>query len=235
MTKSKISKDFARFAKKTTKGTYDEARKAERTARGIPFDVGTKGTGVVSAIICDTAGEDDDKYPYVAAQITVSTPEGGKGKVLQGSGLRWNIRDSKRTGSDWTAEDAWGAALGMLEDLGLPEEISKGYEDFQECVDWFEKEPREVSWEVEDNSYTDRNGKQVSGKQIRAFAKVDESSIPSADADAPFNDDSEFSAYCVYRGVRHGIKSEEDDMLTIVNLQNKMEREVSRDRVEMEE
>lgn len=235
MAKSNISKDFARFAKKTTKGSFDEARKAERTARGIPFDVGTKGTGVVSAIICDTAGDDDDKYPFVAAEITVSTPESAKGKVLKGSGLRWNIRDSKRAGSDWTAENAWGAALGMLEELGLPEEISQGYEDFQECVDWFDKEPREVSWEIEDNSYTDRNGKQVQGKQVRAYAKIDEDSIPSADnnSEAPF-DDSGYDSYCNYRGVRHGIKEEDDDMLTIVNLQNGMEREVPKERVEME-
>ena len=229
MTKSTMSKGFSRFAKKTTKGSFDEARQAERTARGIQQEVGDKGHAIVSKIICDEAGEDGDKHPYVAVELTISTPEKSKGKKLFGSGLRWDIRDSKRTGSTWTAEDAFGAVLAMLEDLGLPQEISKGYSDFQECLDWFEDEPRSVAWEIQANNYTDSKGTEILSKQISAFAVVDEADIPSADSDGPVDDDDPDASYCSFRNVRHKIMNHQDGEYELLNMNNQRERVVSED------
>jgi len=217
MSKSQMSAGFAKFSSKTTKGAYDDARQNERIGRGIPFPVGTKGTAVVSSIICDETKADEKtgkKFPRVRVELSVETPEAARGKKLSGSGLMQTIKD----GSDpakWSAEQAWGAMLGLLEDMGLPEEVSKGYSDFQQCLDFFEEEPRVVSWEIQPNNYKNRQGVEVQGKQISAFAIVDEAAIPSADeAEGEIPEGKQ----CLYRGGKHVVLEENGDTLKLQSI-----------------
>jgi len=236
MAKSTISSGFAKFAAKTTKGAYDEARKGERMGRGIPFPVGTTGTGVVSAVICDTTKKDEktgEQHPRIRVEIKVETPEEGRGKTLSGPGLMQTIKDG-RDPSKWSAQDAFSAALAMLEDCGLPEEISKGYKDFQECVDWFDEEPRYVNWEIEENNYTNRNGQQVNGKQTSVLPIVNEAGIPAADKPADEEEETDPDAtYCKYRGGKHKVVGEDGDMLTIKGVNSGNIREVKKEDVEL--
>ena len=233
MTKSQMSAGFAKFSAKTTKGSYDEARQNERIGRGIPFPVGAKGTAVVGAIICDETKADEktgEKFPRVRVELTVETPEAARGKSLSGSGLMQTIKDGNDP-SKWSAEQAWGAMLGMLENLGLPEEISKGYSDFQECIDWFEEAPRTVSWEIQENNYTNRSGVLVQGKQISAFAIIDEASIPSA---ADSGSEVPEGKMCLYRGGKHVILEDNGELLKLQSVGSGRLREgVDKDDVEM--
>jgi len=231
MAKSKISKGFAKFANKATSGSFDEARKAERTARGIPFPVGTKGTGIVT-VIADEMEIQGESTPYVVGEITVLTPEGAKGRKVRTT--QWVIRDSQRPDSTWTAEDAWTAALSMLEQFGCPTELTQGYEDFQEVVDWFDEGERLVDFEVRANNYTDRSGKLVEGKQIEAFAHIEDSSVDSAE-DSKSVDIPNDAPRCTYRGVEHAIVHEQDDQITVVNVQTGRERTIDRDDVTMKD
>lgn len=231
MTKSQMSAGFAKFASKTTKGGYEEARKGERMGRGVPFPVGTKGTGVVSKVECDETKPDNNgvTYPRIRVEIRAETPEVARGKQLSGSGLMQTIKDGPDP-SKWSAEQAFGAALGMLEDLGLPTEISQGYSDFQEVLDWFDAEPRKVSWEIQANDYVNKTGKEVKGKQIYAVVYMEEADIPSADA--PFEEHDPNSKYCMYRGAKHRIV-EEGETLTLRSVSGTNRSGIAKDDVEM--
>jgi len=234
MTQSEISKDFAKFAKKTTKGNFDEKRKGERIDRGIPFPVGTTGTAVVSKIVCSTTKPNDDgeKFPMIRVELTAQTPEGARGKTLSGPGLMQVIKDG-RNPDKWSAADAFGAALGILEDLGLPKEISTGYEEFDECIAWFEDEERKVQWEVVDASYT-TNGRHVNQKGIQAVALVDEGKMESAVGDSSPEEDPD-AKYCTYNGVRHKILSEDEGMLELENMNSgRVRKNIDKDDVTME-
>jgi len=234
MAKTKMSKNFARFAKNTTSGTFDEVRKAERTVRGIPFDFGDKGTATMELFCGDKPYDKDDPdevYPLVSVTLTVLTPEKQKGTELNDAlNLTWYIKDSEKPGSDWTAEDAWGSMLEDLERLGVPNEITSGYEDFQEVMDWIDAEPRIVEWIIEEGDVY-RGRKQ---KRVLAFAHVEESEKPSADdsEEVSFSKDTK---YCTYRGIKYGILEEkEDDLLLIKNTQTGKERTVAAASVQME-
>ncbi len=233
MSKTNVSAGFAKFATKTTKGKFDEARKGERMGRGVPFPVGTTGTGIVSAIICDE-GKDAEgvKFPRGRIEIKVETPESGRGKMLSGSGLMQNIKDGQNP-EKWSAEMAWGAWLGLLEDLGCPEEITKGYESFEdEVIGWFDEEPRKVHWEVQENNYTNRSGAEVKGKQVRAFAVVEEADIPNAEGDAPSDDGK--GIYCTYRGAKHKITQDYGDVVDLISMSNGRARAgIDKDEIEM--
>lgn len=229
MASSEVSKEFSKFASKTTKGSYDKARKSERMARGIIFNIGDSGRAVVSKISCTTLTKNNQTYPFIRIELKVTLPEASKGKTLSGPGLMASIKDGKDP-TVWSAQDAWGAMLGMLENLGLPTEISTGYDDFQECLDWFEAAPREVSWEIVHNDRTNDN------KEIKAFAIVEEKDIPSADSSStPEEEESDDpdASYCTFRGAKYKILSEDGDELLIRHTTNGREREVERDAVEM--
>jgi hypothetical protein len=234
MNKSTMSAGFAKFAAKTTKGAYDYARQNERIGRGIPFPVGAKGTAVVSSIICDETTPDEksgEKFPRVRVELSVESPEGARGKKLSGPGLMQTIKDGNDP-SKWSAEMAWGALLGLLEDLGLPEEISKGYADFQECIDWFSDAPRLVAWEITANNYKNRAGVEVQSKQITAFAVIAEADIPAADAPAaPIPSDKPL---CLYRGGKHIILSDNGETYNLQSVGSGRVREnVDKDDVEL--
>ena len=203
MAKSGMSAGFAKFASKTTKGSYDEARQAERMGRGVPFPTGTKGTAVVGAIVCDETKADEatgEQFQRVRIELLIETPESHRGKPLTCG--YFVMQDSKKPGSDWTAENWWGVMLGTVEDLGCPEELTKGYADFQEVLDWFEAEPRSVSFEVVANNYVNKAGVKVEGKQVNAFAAVDESAIPSAEDSKEIDPNA---TYCTYKGGKHKV------------------------------
>ena len=232
MAKSQISAGFQKFANKTTKGEYDKARKAERIGRGIPFPIGTKGTGYVSAIICKETKPDNEgvKHPMIRVEVKVEAPEASKGKTLSGPGLMQTIKDGKNP-ETWSAEMAFTAALTMLENLGLPPEISKEYEEFQECVDWFEEEKRLVHWEVEDTSYT-KDGRTVNQKGYQVFALVDESKKESAEGEGEEHDPD--ASYCTFRGSKHRIVKDHGDTLDLIGVNSGREREgVDKEDVEM--
>lgn len=234
MAKSQVSAGFAKFATKTTKGKFDEARQGERMGRGVPFPVGTTGIGIVTAIICDEGTDKDGvKFPRGRIEIKVETPESGRGKTLSGAGLMQQIKDGPNP-EKWSAEMAWGAWLGLLEDLGCPEEITKQYESFEdEVIAWFEAEPRRVHWEVQENNYINKAGSEVKGKQVRAYAFVDEKDIPSAEDKKP-KDDGE-GVYCTYRGARHKIVMDYGDTVDLLSLSNGRARAgIDKDDIEME-
>ena len=231
MSKSGMSADFAKFAAKTTKGSYDEARQAERFGRGIPFPIGTKGTAVVGALVCDQTKADPqtgEQFQRVRIELLIETPESHRGKPLTGG--YFVMKDSTKVGSTWTAENWWGSMLGTLEDLGCPEELTKGYSDFQEVIDWFEAEPRNVSFEIVANNYT-KNGAIVQGKQVNAFAAFDEGSIPSAEGTPEAHDPS--ATYCTFRGTKHRVASEDGGNITIVNVNSQTQRTVPKVQVTM--
>ena len=225
MSKSEVSKTFARFANKTTSGAYDEARKAERTARGITLDVGTRGVGVVT-LKCTDEEVHDEQVPVLECPITILTPEGAKGKVLTDPlNLKKRIRETEKR----SAEENFTAALEMLEQMGCPESITKGYTSWDQITEWFDAEPRKVSYEITDGGSW--NGRPQ--KRVVAYAYVEESSMPSADS----GDSPEFPAgtkFCSYKGVRYGILMEDDGMLTIQNVNSGRKKTVDADDVEME-
>ena len=232
MTKSTMSKNFARFAKTTTSGKFDEVRKAERTARGSAATIGDKGTAVFEIVCGEKAYKDDpdETYPLVEVVLTIQTPEEKKGKELKDVlNLTWYIKDSEKPGSDWTAEDAWGSMLQDLERLGVPNEITSGYEDFQEVLDWVEAEPRLVDWEV--IADTDSNGNPTfyrgrPNQRVVAYSHIEESATPSADAKEEFSF-PEGTRFVSYRGVKYGVLEEkDDDMVLIKNCQTGSERTV---------
>lgn len=243
MTKSNMSKGFARFAKRTTKGAYDEARKAERVARGIPLDIGVKGKGVFRLECGEKqhkGSEDpDDTYPCPKAIITVQTPESAKGKELTDPlSLTWYIKDSEKAGSEWTAEDAWVSMLQDLEQLGVPRELTTGYEDFQEVLDWIDKEPRYVNYEVIQE--TDQAGNPVHyrgkpNKRIVAYAFIEESEKPAADDSDEVPEFGPDTKYCEFRGVKYAILSQEDDQVEVQNTQTGRKRTLDIDQVTMED
>lgn len=216
MSKSEMSAGFKKFAAKTTRGSYDEARKNERMGGGIPFEVGTKGRGVVSAVICDETKEDakGEKHPRIRVEISVTEPEAARGKTLSGPGLMQTIKDG-RDPAKWSAEQAFGAALGMLENLGCPEEITKGYERFEEVLEFFDDEPREVSWSIEENRYTNAKGQEIVGKQVNAFAY-----IPSPETSAePESEELDPNAkYVMYRGAKHKVEAETEEDYDLVSV-----------------
>jgi len=230
MSKSGMSAGFAKFASKTTQGSYDDARKAERFGRGIPFPVGVKGTAVVGAIVCDETKADNngEQFQRVRIELLIDTPESHRGKPLTGG--YFVMQDSKKAGSTWTAENWWGSMLGTLEDLGCPEDLTKGYEDFQEVIDWFGAEPRAISFEIIANDYM-KNGAMVHGKRVNAFAAVDEASIPSADQVAEAHDPE--ATYCTFRGTKHRVVSEEGGNITIKNVNSGTQRTVAKTLVTM--
>jgi hypothetical protein len=235
MAKSEMSSGFAKFAAKTTKGKYDEARKGERMGRGIPYPIGTTGTAVVAAVICTETKADNEgvKSPMVRVELKIETPEPMRGKALSGNGLMQVIKDGPNP-EKWSADMAWGAMLGMLENLGCPEEITKGYSDFQECIDWFEQEPRYVNWEVIDASYQ-KAGKTIAQKGIQAFAVIKEGDAPTADSGDKPEDDPDAS-YCTYRGARHMILENNKGLLKLKNMNNgNVRNNIEEDAVEMED
>ena len=230
MAKSKVSAAFQKVASRTTKGAFDEARKAERQARGIPFPIGMKGTGVVSCIVCDMtkAKEGKESVPIVRVELKADTPEGARGKILSGPGLMWMIKASA-TNEDWGAEDAWGMMLGGLEQLGCPEELTKNYDDFQEVVDWFEEEPRKVSWEVVDASYTNNKGKVVSQKAFEVYEYVNVSQQETAEGTSEEIDPN--AKYVLYKGKKHRVveENEDDNTYVLVSVASGVKRTVSQE------
>lgn len=226
-----MSVGFAKFAAKTTKGSYDEARQAERFGRGVPFPVGTKGTAFIGAIVCDETKADEttgEHHQRVRIELLVETPESHRGKPITGG--YFVMKDSTKPGSSWTAEDWWGSMLGTMEDLGCPEELTKGYSDFQEVIDWFEAEPRAVNFEIVANNYK-KNGAMVEGKQVNAFAAVDEASIPSAEGTPEAHDPD--ATYCTFRGTKHRVVSTENGQVTIINVNSQTQRTVPQTQVVM--
>lgn len=234
--KQQVSPGFAKFASKTTKGKFDEARKGERMGRGIPFAIGTSGEGNVGNIICDETKADDDgiSHPRIRVEIIISSPESAKGKVISGPGLMQTIKDGKDP-EKWSKEMAWGAALGLLESLGCPKELTEGYDEFQEVLDWFREEPRPVAWEVVDSSWYNKTTKKtVEQKGISAVAILDESNASSAVEGEKMEEDPN-GVYCAYRGIRHIILDEDDDVATIKNCNTGRVREnVPMDQIEKE-
>ena len=224
MTKSKVSPGFAKFAAKTTTGKFDEARRAERMGSGVPFDIGQKGTGVVSAVICDETKPDSQniRHPRIRVEIKVETPEAGRGKTLSGNGLMQTIKDGPNP-EKWSKEMAFTSALGLLEKLGLPEEISQKYNEFQECIDYFDEEPRRVSWTVVDASWTDAKGNLRPQKGIEAYALIPEADIPAADE--PVSEKTEGRETCLYNGVEHEIVKDHGDTLDLYSPKSGRNRE----------
>ena len=234
MAKSTVSAGFAKKAAKTTKGDFDKARKGERFGRGIPFPVGTIGTGYVSALICDQTKPEPDgiKHSRVRVELCVETPESGRGKTLSGIGLMQIIKDG-RDPEKWSEAMAWGAMLGMLEDLGCPEEITQNYDDFQEVIDWFDNEKRFVNWEITDASYTNYQGKEVVRKGVAAFAAVSGSSPTAGEGESPEEDPN--ADYCKYRGTRHKILEDKGDTYDLQSMANGRKKiDIDKDEVEME-
>lgn len=240
MSKSKVSKGFARFAKNTTKGSYDEARKRERVARGVPVEIGDKGTGTISFEFTERPYKKDepdgDKYPFVKATITVLTPEGAKGKELSDPlNLSWYIKDSEKKDSDWVAEDAWASMLDDMVTLGLPTELKTGHETFDEVIDWWDAEPRIVEWEV--NAELDANGNPTlyrgkPNKRVSAWAYHEEESAPRADSDEEKVSFPEGTRFVIYRGTEYGVVEETDDnKIVIKNCATGKTREVLEDSV----
>ncbi len=232
MSTTGMSVGFAKFASKTTKGAYDEARKGERFGRGIPFPVGVKGKAIVSAITCDDTKPNDlgESYPRVRVELAIEVPESHRGKPLQCG--YFIMQDSKKVDSTWTAEDVWGKSmLGCLEDLGCPEELTKGYSDWQEVLDWFQAEPRRVNFEILPNDYKNNAGVLVHGKQVAAFAEVDEENIPSADTPSEAHDPN--AKYCTFKGTSHRIMSEVGANVTIIGVNSGTTRTVAKSDVTM--
>ena len=96
MATSQLSPSFKKFAGRTNQGSYDKARTAERVARGIPYSVGSKGTGVVSGIrgVMQKDRQTGEEYPICSVEITIETPEAMRGRKLSGAGLQGYIRDT---------------------------------------------------------------------------------------------------------------------------------------------
>lgn len=233
-----MSKNFARFAKKTTKGSFDEARKTERKARGGGLEIGTKGTGIMTIFGKDKKEKKtDDTYPIVEIIITAQTPEELKGKEVKDPlNLTWYIKDSEKPGSDWTAEDAWGAMLNDLENLGWPTELIESYEDPQELFDWCDKEPRTVHFEIIAELDDDGNQAYYRGRpssRVVAFLPANEEEAESAD-DGEKIEVSDDDKCCMFRGTKYIILEElDEDELQIKNTKTGSIREVAANKVEM--
>lgn len=202
MAKSNVSAGFAKFASKTVKGAFNEARQQESMATGCPLPVGTIGTAVVGEIVCKETKQKpggSGGNPLVMINLEVETPEEYRGKKLQGSGLMFTIKD----GPNSTEADAWGRMLDALEGLGLPREIRTEYEDFSEVLDWFSDEPRRVQYTVNKDDYAGNR----SGKTVQAVEYLDPSSTSSAETpqvEAPVDPSAD---YCEYLGKTYKILS----------------------------
>lgn len=171
-----VSADFAKFAAQTTKGKFDEARKAESLAGGCPLPIGTSSTAVIGDIVCTTTKKKEDGTggdPQITIKLEVETPEEHQGAILNGSGLIFWIKDS----ANQDKATAWHRFLDALEDMGLDRKVRANYEDFQEVLDYMTKTTRRVDYSVEKDDFKGNR----SGKTVRAIAHVDESNIPTAD------------------------------------------------------
>ena len=223
MSKSTVSAGFQKFAARTTTGKFEEARKGERMGQGIPFDVGQQGTGVVTAVIMDETKPDakQRKFPRIRVQMDIITPESHRGKEM--TVMNQTIKGSDDPEKDWSAEDAFNMALSQLEQLGCPNEITSGYEDIQEIVDWFSEEPRNLSWNIKANNYKNRSGQEVKGKRVEAYAVVPEAEVPSADNDGPAEEDPD-AEYCTYNGTKHKVIADHDDTVDLENVNSGRKR-----------
>lgn len=200
MAKSNISSGFAKFASKTTRGSFDEARKQESMATGCPLPIGATGVAVVGEIVCKETKVKQDGTggdPLVMINLEVETPEEFRGKKLQGSGLMFTIKD----GPNSTQADAWARMLDALEGMGLPREIRMGYEDFSEVLDWFSDEPRRVQYTVNKDSYAGNR----SGKTVAAVEYFDTDSVPSAETPQVEEKTDPNADYCNYLGKKYKI------------------------------
>ena len=199
-----ISDKFNKFAAKTTRGKFDEARKAESAAGGCPIPVGVTGKAVIADIIGSMTADKDGVpgHPIVTLKLTVETPDEYQGQHLSGFGLKFWIKDSAKR----TEVEAWQSMLDSLEELGLPREIREGYESFEEVVEWFKEAPRFVTYVVNDNTYNGKPGKSVSAYMYSEASQ--ETIAGSEDADG-FVMDPE-ADYVDYLGKPHKILSADD-------------------------
>lgn len=202
MTKVPVSSKFAKFAEKTTRGEFDKARKAESMASGCPLPVGVRGIAVVGTVDCtetkvkaDGTGGD----PFVSIKLEVESPEEYRGKILQGPGLMFVIKD----GPNSTEADAWGRMLDTLEMYGLPRKLRTGYEAFSEVLDFFTNQPRRVEFNVVEDTY---KGNQ-SGKIVKATQYVPEGEVQTAETIPTPQEDDPSMDYCTYLGKKHQILS----------------------------
>lgn len=206
MQKMTLSPKFAKFAEKTTRGKFDEARKAESMATGCPLPIDTTGVAVIGDIICKETKQKADGSggdPMVMIKLEVESPEEYRGTVLQGPGLLFVIKDGPKS----TQEDAWGRMLDTLESFGLPRKIRTEYETFEEILAYFTDSPRKVQYLVKKDDYTGNR----SGKIIQAYEATDmEEATESAD-EAPISppetkaDADTDAEYVMYLGKKHKI------------------------------
>lgn len=198
-----VSAGFAKFASQTTRGKFDEARKAESMATGCPLPEGTTGVAVVGEITCKEtkAKQGESANPMVLISLNVETPEEYMGTKLQGPGLIFVIKAGPKS----TKEDAWGRMLDCLENFGLPRNIRMEYEDFQQVLDWFTEVPRKVDFSVDHDDYSGN----ASHKKVSAFAHVAEGDIQSAEPEAAPKDPD--AKYVKYLGKEHMVVEETED------------------------
>jgi|SRR5690554_258373 len=231
MAKAPISSKFAKFAAKTTKGKFDEARKAESRATGCPLPVGAQGLSFIKEIRCEETPVKPDGtggIPVVSLILEVESPDEFAGKTLRGAGLSWFIRET----ANRTEEEAWQNMLDGLEKAGLPRSIREGYADWAEVVEWFIEEPRQVEFTVLKDDFP---GNQT-GKQIRFSEYVPESEVATAatprQKEEPADDPE--ATYCTYLGKKHQVVSydtEEDTYNLVMVATGRSRTDVPADKV----
>jgi len=235
MSKSPISKGFAKFIEKNLKpgSKFDEARKAESMANGCPLPVGTTGIAVVGDIVCsetkikpDGTGGD----PMVRVTLEVETPDDFQGKVLSGPGLLFTIKD----GPNSTAADAFGRVMDFFENMGLPRDVRTEMTDFDAVIEYFTEVPRRVEYTIKEDEY---KGNQ-SGKTVRAFQHVDQVDVPTAETPAtPSPQEDPNADYCTYLGKKYEIIEYYADIeqYKLKNIANGMIRDgIAKDKVILE-
>lgn len=225
MAKSKVSKAFTKANKAFTKGAFDNARKEERTARGIPLAIGDTGIGVVTLVMDVEVKENEPDVPFFECPITIKSPEKHKGVVLADPlNLKKRIKETEKR----SEEENFKAALEMLEQMGCPIELTQSYEDPQELADWFDSEERLVEFSIIDGGlYMGRRQ-----KRVVAYPYIPAEDQPSAD-DGEAPEIPSDAKIVLYRNVDYYIDEElEDDKVRIVNCSTGRSREVHVDTIE---
>lgn len=199
MSKAKVSDEFAQF--ETRSGhQLEEARKAEKQARGNALPVGYHGTAVISDA---RAFVSKSKNKTIIVEATVVDCPNYEGKTA--AILVQTIRDTENQ----TAAEAYARALDALEEFGLSRETREGDGGMAACFDELLNTPHYVSIDVVENPYSaDKKG--VNAFACPAPGSTSAASTPAAET-TPETEDTSDLPQCLYLGKPHYIVRDNED------------------------
>jgi len=146
--KNSVSADFLNFAA-VNEQQFEDAKTAEKQARGMPFPEGYSGTAVISDIRAATAA--NSGRPYVAVHAKCVDPD-YQGKEF--TAAIHSLFDSDKM----TKDQRWAMMLDDLEELGLKRSTREEYgagANIKHCFAELLDEPHYISFRVK-KGYQDR-------------------------------------------------------------------------------